>query len=242
MLSMKQKLRSKRGASMIMAMVFLLFCMLIGGSVYATATANGTRIEHMTETQQEYYSQRSAMLLMADMLTDKNGKELQVVVTDVTVEREGADPERTISISSPGLPADVPFLQKILLKVVVASYLQEDATLNYFNWISPDDFLTVSASGDIYMACTVDLLDPLVVDYKIHTPDAEGNQDYSLEIDFDAEQSHFALKMDGAVSTGTPKTVTVDDVKTTTTTTVIHWSLPEIQKADYAAENQMGGN
>ena len=241
MLPITQKLNSKRGASMIMAMVFLLFCLLIGGSVYASATANGSRIENMTGNQQEYYSQRSAMMLMADMLKDKDGKELQVTVTEVTVTNGNESPERTIRFSCPGLKKDesgISFLQQILLKYVVASHYEEGVKLDYsvFGWDSPTDFLGVSAQGDIYAACTVDLRDYLIVDYKINP------QDYSMEFDFDNDQSYFVLKMDSSVNTGTPKTVTVDDVETTTTTTVIRWNLPEIQKIQHTAGNQTGGN
>lgn len=241
MVPIKQKLNSKRGASMIMAMVFLLFCLLIGGSVYASATANGSRIENMTDNQQEYYSQRSAMMLMADMLKDKDGKELQVTVTEVTVTKENESPKRTIRFSCPGLKKDekgISFLQQILLKYVVASYYEERVKLDYsvFGWDSPTDFVGVSAQGDIYAACTVDLRDYLIVDYKINP------QDYSMELDFDNDQSYFVLKTDCSVNTGTPKTVTVDDVTTTTTTTVIRWNLPEIQKIQHTAGNQTGGN
>ena len=241
MLPITQKLNSKRGASMIMAMVFLLFCLLIGGSVYASATVNGSRIENMTGNQQEYYSQRSAMMLMADMLKDKDGKELQVTVTEVTVTKENESPKRTIRFSCPGLKKDangISFLQQILLKYVVDSYYEEGVNLDYsvFGWDSPTDFLGVSGQGVIYAACTVDLRDYLIVDYKINP------QDYSMELDFDNDQSYFVLKTDCSVNTGTPKTVTVDDVTTTTTTTVIRWNLPEIQKIQHTAGNQSGGN
>ena len=241
MVSIKKKLQSSRGASMIMAMVFLLVCMLIGGSVLAMATANGSRIENMAEDQQEYYSQRSAMLLLSDILTGEDGQELQVLVTDVTVTRNGADPERTISISSPNLPDPVPCLQRILLENVVASYLQEVVPLTYsdLNWIASENPTLAPAAGTVYMACTADIDNHLAVSYKIHTPDTEGSQDYSLELDFGENRSHFVMTMAGTVNTGDPSTVAVDDMETTTTTTVIRWSLPDIQKGQYTAT---GGN
>lgn len=236
MFPIKQKLQSNRGASMIMAMVFLLFCLLIGGSVLATATANGSRIENMTQNQQEYYSQRSAMLLMSDLLLGEDGQELQVVVTDVTVTQAGAAPKHTIHFSSPNLPANASHLQKTLLEVVVASYRQRGVTLRYpdFDWINLNN--SAPASGNIYMRCDIDPSDILEVCYAIQ---AGAGQDYSLALDFGENQSHFILTMDGAVSTGTPNTVTVDNAKTTTTTTVIRWSLPDIQKGKYTAT---GGN
>lgn len=244
MVSMKQKLQSNRGASMLMAMVFLMFCLLIGGSVLASATANGSRIENIAEDHQEYYSQRSAMMLLSNMLLDKDGKNLQVVVTDVAVPQSNGEIKHTITISCPGLPADVPYLQKILLEVVVASYVREGVTVKYPSsfdeWINLES--PAQASGNFYMACDIDLSDHQAVNYKIHTPTAEGTQDYTLELDFGENKSHLVLKMNGSVNTGAPQTVTVGSKTTTTTTSVIRWSLPDIQKGQYSAEGLTGGN
>ena len=237
MLPIKQKLNSKRGASMIMAMVFLLFCLLIGGSVYANATVNGSRIENMTDSQQEYYSQRSAMMLMADLLTDMNGEELQVLVTDVVQQPGG----HTVTISCPNLTTEPSIFQKTLLKAVVNNYEQEGVTVNY-----PETWKLQQApsspSGTLYMACDIDFDDVQTVNYKIHTPVVDGSKDFSMELTFDAEKAHFILNMDGSVSTGTPKIVPLNNVVTTTTTTLIHWNLPDVQKIPVADENQAGGN
>lgn len=61
----KNKLHSKRGASLMIALVFLIFAVFIGGSVLAAASANGYRIEHLSD-QQDYLNQRSAALLLAE--------------------------------------------------------------------------------------------------------------------------------------------------------------------------------
>ena len=65
MSQIKRKLQSKRGASLLIALVFLIFAVFIGGSVLAAASANGYRIEHLSD-QQDYLNQRSAALLLAD--------------------------------------------------------------------------------------------------------------------------------------------------------------------------------
>lgn len=239
----KQKLNSNRGASMIMAMVFLMFCLLIGGSVLAMATANGSRIENMAADQQEYYSQRSAVLMIADMLTGKNGKELQVMITDTTVEQDGAESVLSITVSSPSLPATVPLLQKVLLEVVVNSCRQTGATVRYpdFNWIQGANPTFAPASDTIVINDGI-AKEPLNVNYKIHTPNTEGKKDYTLSIDFGQNTSHIVLEMDGFVSTGDSTTVTVEGITTTTTTTVIRWSLPDVQKVQMTMEQDMGGN
>lgn len=64
-----KKLRDKRGSSMILALVFLLFCTFIGGSVLAMSAANSARIRDYGEQQQAFLDQRSAVLLLEDALT-----------------------------------------------------------------------------------------------------------------------------------------------------------------------------
>ena len=69
MTRIKQKLFSRRGSSMILALVFLLFCTFVGGSVLAIATANSARIKHLTAEEQQFLNQRSAVRVMQDALT-----------------------------------------------------------------------------------------------------------------------------------------------------------------------------
>ena len=77
-----RKLRSKTGASMLIALLFMMFCLFVGGSVLAAATANGYRVEHLSD-QQHYLNQRSAALLIADELRASNANN-QLIVHDVT--------------------------------------------------------------------------------------------------------------------------------------------------------------
>jgi len=79
-----QKLHSRSGASMLLAMVFMMFCTFIGGTVLAAATANGSRVARLTQEQQSYLNQRSALLVIADQLTAgaDNGLQLTIVKTD----------------------------------------------------------------------------------------------------------------------------------------------------------------
>lgn len=83
--NIKNKLRSKSGASMLIAMVFMLFCLFVGGVVLAAASANGYRVAHLSD-QQDFLSQRSAGLLLSDMI-DENlsaiGGEHYLAISDV---------------------------------------------------------------------------------------------------------------------------------------------------------------
>ena len=77
----QQKLRSRAGASMILAMVFMLFCSFIGGTVLASATANAQRVAQMAE-QQDFLLERSAALLASDQLQLDDGKYLRMSIKD----------------------------------------------------------------------------------------------------------------------------------------------------------------
>ena len=235
MLSIKQKLRSKRGASMVMAMVFLMFCTLIGSSVLAAATANASRIEHLTKDQQAYYSQRSAAMLMAKMLTAEDGKELQVMITDVILEKKDADPVHTITFTSPSVTVapgnttlSANFLQQLLFEVVVSNYPSSgaDADYTYFDWIAGDSYAFAPISGTIEIedGLTPEGQEELTANFSI-----DIGEDYDVRIDFGAD-SYTILTMDGSIGRGRPKVVTMGDTTTTTTTTIIRWSMPDIAK------------
>lgn len=82
--NLKRKLQSNRGASMILALVFLLFSVFVGGSVLAVATANSARIQHQTDTQQQFLRQRSAVRLMQDAMTDGTQPTVRLSVNIIT--------------------------------------------------------------------------------------------------------------------------------------------------------------
>ena len=80
-MKIKEKLRSSKGASLIIALVFMLFCAMVGSAVLAAATANGGRVAALKSDQQDYLNQRSAATLLQDELTIS---EPQLVITKTT--------------------------------------------------------------------------------------------------------------------------------------------------------------
>lgn len=78
-----RKLRSQSGASMLIALVFMMFCLFVGGSVLAAASANGYRVKHLSD-QQDFLNQRSAALLLADEI-DGTVDTPTLKVTDVVL-------------------------------------------------------------------------------------------------------------------------------------------------------------
>lgn len=64
----RQKLNSERGASMLLALLFLFFCLAIGAIVLTAATATGGRQARIRTQQQEYLSVQSAARTLRDEL------------------------------------------------------------------------------------------------------------------------------------------------------------------------------
>lgn len=67
-MKLKQKLKSTTGASLIIALVFMMFCTFVGGAVLAASTANAGRIKSLKADEQAYLDQRSAAQLIMDEL------------------------------------------------------------------------------------------------------------------------------------------------------------------------------
>lgn len=79
----QKKLRSQSGASLLIALMFMLFCLFVGGAVLVAASANGYRVAHLSD-QQDFLSQRSACLLLADEIDGSRGGQHKLTITDVT--------------------------------------------------------------------------------------------------------------------------------------------------------------
>ena len=140
-----RKLRSQSGASMLIALMFMLFCLFVGGSVLAAATANGYRVAHMSD-QQDFLNQRSAALLLSDELDGTradNPPTLKVnevritkvpvkvlanggVVADITATRKVQE-TKTFAFSA-DFTAEKPMtvLQRLMLETAVCRYLLDN--------------------------------------------------------------------------------------------------------------------
>ena len=137
-----RKLRSNSGASMILALVFMLFCMFVGGTVLAAASANGYRVAHLSD-QQQYLDERSAAFLTAEELRLSSDlidshmlaiNDVEHVIQKVIVGNGGVvtpDPSspaftiRTITFIAPEGIVMTPF-QRIMYETAVLRYIQEN--------------------------------------------------------------------------------------------------------------------
>lgn len=140
MKELHKKLRSRAGASMLLALVFMLFCTFIGSSVLASATANAQRVAQMAE-QQDFLLERSAALLVSDQLQLDSGDYLRLTVVDqrrniqaVTVGNGGVvtiipgkvmeDRVITFQVNA---TADLTDMHRLMLESAVWRYLRENA-------------------------------------------------------------------------------------------------------------------
>lgn len=68
MKKLSQKLHSQRGASILLAMLFLLVCMMVAASVLMAAVSNAGKIQSNYDEQQRYLALSSALRLVAGEL------------------------------------------------------------------------------------------------------------------------------------------------------------------------------
>lgn len=163
------KLRSNAGASLMLAMVFMLFCVMIGGTVLAASSANGYRMTRLSDSQQ-YLDQRSAALLMAQELRSPDDTILRMSITDVkrTVQpvKIGKDggvtnsgSSRTVHDITVQLPEGTKLtaVQRVMMETTVWQYLKQvgvssvdSVTLSNFNYDSGDEVIAVTSMDDFW--------------------------------------------------------------------------------------------
>ena len=66
-----KKLRSDRGASLMMALLLFLVCAVIGTAVLTAGTAASGRMSNIAVMDQRYYSVNSAVNLLIDLFRDQ---------------------------------------------------------------------------------------------------------------------------------------------------------------------------
>ena len=76
-----RKMRSRSGVSMMLVLVFLLFCSFVGSAVLASAVSNSRRVSE-SGRQQEFLSEQSAAELVADRFRLNLGEYLILTVQD----------------------------------------------------------------------------------------------------------------------------------------------------------------
>lgn len=234
---MNRKMHDKFGKTMVLALVFLLAAMLLGAAVLAAATANANRAAQQRQENQCYIRNRSAMLLMAQLLQSTPESRLQLTIQDVTVS-EGDGAERTVTYQIQGEARyRKSILQKLLYGYAVNRYEEAhgwDGERDYENF----DF-TDGANRYFSPAGWENATGTFQIEANLPsgTELLEARYQFSENYDFcivleDANGVAMHLTMGARCSTGSPVVITVDGRTITTVTTVIQWDDPVIGKGD----------
>lgn len=101
MQAIRNKLRSRRGASLTFALLLFLVCAVVGSVVLVAGTAASGRMSQIAEMDQRYYSVNSAARLLIDTI---DGEEVTIVETkpdsgSVSYQMNGSDIVKFNSIS-----------------------------------------------------------------------------------------------------------------------------------------------
>lgn len=98
---LREKLNSRSGASILMALLFFLLCMMVAASVLMAAASNAGKLKSNRDEQQKYLTLSSALRLVADQLeqAEYTGKYATARWTEVLYEPDPSDPERTIPVT-----------------------------------------------------------------------------------------------------------------------------------------------
>ncbi len=95
-----KKLKSKTGASMLLALAFFLMCFFVASVVMASASVNASRAMAQKEEQRSYFAIQSAQNLIKDMFKEINGKNLTDNALTITLGSKTGDSGETIPIET----------------------------------------------------------------------------------------------------------------------------------------------
>lgn len=252
----KTKLHDRSGASIIIALVYLLICAFVGGTVLAAATANSGHIGERANSTQSYMAQRSAALIFKDELTPASGQitlTANTVITDTVVTQSSGSSTHTTDtkyvMSVPdGFKSEG--LRRLIFdpaaKMYIDSVIGGTAVVELKNFTA-SDYSELFTSGQ---TCTVrassegDSLENVTVECKC-ADGTNGTNLYDLTFVFKDSGGNSVLeiymKCEG-VKTGTkvivPDSKTEGGTLTTTITTTIPveitWQEPVIRKGSAA--------
>ena len=136
---MVSKLRSQRGATLIMAFFLLILCSTVGSIILTAATANVGRISEQTEYDQKYYKVISAARLFADEIADISRDGITLTITSAG---EGIMIDSQITSPDGGI-IDSPALSEILQEGIARIYKgTDDLESETLDWETVEKYLT----------------------------------------------------------------------------------------------------
>lgn len=237
----RNKLRSRTGASITFALLLFLVCAVVGSVVLAAGTAAAGRYSDLREMDARYYSVTSAAELLKAKLSEKTVTVTQVKTTVTTTETPyvngvaGARTETTNSTELDPVFSDTDAAPQILIEAAEAlkgnlAAFKETYTLTHTPLTGIDaDPLQIGIAGTLSADGTLQL--------TLGNTGADVTDVYSLILTFSCETDR---RVDRQTREDSPvveavsaenytvrKTVTV----TETTVTTYRWVLSDVRKA-----------
>ena len=202
----KEKLSSRRGISITVALLLFLVCAVVGSIVLASATTASGRLAGLAESDRRYYAVTSAAQLFRDAL---DGQELTVQRTKFRVDEytwnEGSSVPATPTTEGTDQYKDAPELGGTSIDSISEFSFIDEATLDYVLGIGWEDL-----TGDYESAYT-------------HKPGEGSNSTSTIRVTGDGLQTvDVEAKMTDGVLTFT---FTNKPDKTTDPTFSLHFTL-----------------
>ena len=213
---MKKRLKNENGSAMILALLFLLFCSLVGGALLTSAWVGAGRAGETSAAQEDFLACRSALSVLRRDFADQP----QLTIRDVTV-RENKISTRTVTYTLQNCGAGL--LAEYLLGYVVTKYELDTGTpdgriLQNFPFAlrteteaAKEILIKVSENRELTGLCTV-------------------SKDSSFHIRLQSGVAELVLDVDAVTGKSDTVRLTAGGVRTTTKTTVIRWSDGTIRK------------
>lgn len=203
-----EKLKSSRGASLMLALLAFLICAVLGSVVLTAGTASAGRFAELGEMEQRYYAVTSAAELLRDKLCDTSGSAITwsrtTVKTTVTPFTLDADGNMTLgtpatTTNNPTYNPDPLPVAATLSGMLAEYYLFSGATTNDARWASltrdystplpsppsiPNMTLTVSTDtdGDLTVNIEPTLNPDGSLTLKINNEKNKANYQYTLKM------------------------------------------------------------
>ena len=200
-----EKLRSSRGASLMMALLLFLTCAVVGSAVLTAGTAASGRMSKIAESDQRYYSVNSAANLLIDLFKDETVKITETVKKDAST----GEVTTTYKINDSDYPPSSisSFPVETACRIIERNMAGSSANIS----------LTVTLPAP---CPTVGIAETIFTDDRVEfvvTSDPTKTEKYELHLVFKADKTE-------------NHTVKVTDTETTTTTeTSITWKLSGVK-------------
>lgn len=215
---MKRRLKSEKGSAMILALLFLLFCSLLGGALLTSAWVGAGRGEEKAAAEEDFLACRSAL----SVLRMEFDRQPQLTIRDVTV-RENKNSTRTVTYTLQNCGDGL--LAEYLLGYAVTQYELDTGepdgrilenfpfALTTETEAAKEIGLKVSESRNLTGLCTI-------------------SKDLSFHVRLGSGEAELVLDVDAVTGKSDTVRLTAGGIRTTTKTTVIRWSGGTIGKGD----------